>query len=123
VTVLLDTSVLVDCLRQLPKALTWLTSKSARPSLSVISLSELLAGARSQADEKQIELLVVAMKVLPVSRPIAVATGMHLKHFRKSHSVEIADALIAATAEHHGLELATLNVKHFPMFKRLKAPY
>ena len=31
--------------------------------------------------------------------------------------------LIAATAEHHGLDLATLNVKHFPMFKRLKAAY
>ena len=30
---------------------------------------------------------------------------------------------VAATAEHHGLELATLNVKHFPMFKRLKAAY
>ena len=33
------------------------------------------------------------------------------------------DAIIAATAEHHGLRLATLNVKHFPMFPKLKRAY
>jgi len=32
-------------------------------------------------------------------------------------------AYIAATAEHHGLKLATLNVKHFPMFPKLKRAY
>ena len=40
-----------------------------------------------------------------------------------SHGIDIPDAIIAATAEHHGLRLATLNVKHFPMFPKLKRAY
>jgi predicted nucleic acid-binding protein len=40
-----------------------------------------------------------------------------------SHSVEATDAIIAATAEHHGLELATHNVKRLPMFPRLRPAY
>jgi len=35
----------------------------------------------------------------------------------------LADLVIAATAQDLGLELATGNVKHFPMFKSLRAPY
>ena len=45
------------------------------------------------------------------------------KHYQRSHGLEFPDALIAATAEHHGLTLATLNVKHFPMFRNLKPAY
>ena len=50
-------------------------------------------------------------------------TTMLVRLFGRSHSVELGDALIAATAEHHDLKLATLNVRHFPMFKRLKPAY
>jgi len=35
--------------------------------------------------------------------------------FAKSHSVELGDALIAATASAHGLELWTRNRRHYPM--------
>lgn len=43
--------------------------------------------------------------------------------FSSSHAVELTDAAIAATAEHYGLPLATLNRRHFPMFPRLKPAY
>lgn len=46
-----------------------------------------------------------------------------MRHFAPSHGLDDLDAIIAATAEHHGLELATLNTKHFPMFRRLKRAY
>lgn len=45
------------------------------------------------------------------------------KNFARSNGLDDLDALIAATTEHHRLELATPNVRHFPMFKRLKAAY
>jgi predicted nucleic acid-binding protein len=54
---------------------------------------------------------------------IAKRAGSHLRHFASSYAIDIPDAIIAATAEHHGLRLATLNVKHFPMFPRLKPVY
>jgi hypothetical protein len=38
-----------------------------------------------------------------------------LRQFAKSHSVELGDALIAATAAVHGLELWTRNRRHYPI--------
>ena len=61
--------------------------------------------------------------VLDVTHEIGVKSGEYLKKYRPSHGVGAIDALIAATAEIHGLELATLNLKHFPMFKNLEGPY
>lgn len=46
-----------------------------------------------------------------------------MRHYRASHAIDLPDALIAAAAEHHGLTLATLNVKHFPMLNGLRRAY
>jgi hypothetical protein len=44
--------------------------------------------------------------------------------YRQSHSgIGLGDYLIAATALTGGLELATLNVRHFPMFPGLTRPF
>lgn len=50
--------------------------------------------------------------------------GELMRTYRRSHvGVGTADYLIAATAEVHGAELATLNVRHFPMFPDLRPPF
>ena len=41
--------------------------------------------------------------------------GIYLARFRKSHGVELADALIAAGAVTSKAELWTRNKKHYPM--------
>lgn len=41
--------------------------------------------------------------------------GSYLARYRKSHGLEIADALVAAAAATSGLRLWTLNRKHYPM--------
>lgn len=47
-----------------------------------------------------------------------------MRHHRRAHSgIGLGDYLIAATAEINGLELATLNVRHFPMFPDLRPPF
>ena len=43
--------------------------------------------------------------------------------FERGAAIGLADYLVAATADLHGLPLATLNVKHFPMFDDLRAPF
>jgi predicted nucleic acid-binding protein len=123
VSLLLDTNILVDYAGGLTVAIAWLRSLHEPPHISVISLLELNAGARSQREERDIEALCAALKWLPITHEIAKQGGSFLRHFGKSHGIDIADALIAATAEHHGLKLATLNVKHFPMFPKLKRAY
>ena len=42
---------------------------------------------------------------------------------RHRPGIALADLVIAATAEHLGAELATTNVRHFPMFPELAPPY
>ena len=44
-------------------------------------------------------------------------------HERSHQGIGLGDYLIAATAQLEGLELATLNVRHFPMFKGLTPPF
>ena len=122
-SLLLDTNILVDYARGVPVAVAWLRALPEPPHISVISLLELHAGARSQREERDIEAVCAPLKWLPITQEIAKGGGSFLRHFRKSHGIDIPDAIIAATAEHHGLRLATLNVKHFPMFPKLKRAY
>lgn len=122
-SLLLDTNILIDYVRRAPIALAWLRSLSEPPRISTISLLELYVGARSQREERDIESICAPLKSLPVTDEIAKRGGSFMRHFHKSHGIDIPDAIIAATAEHHGLRLATLNVKHFPMFAKLKRAY
>jgi predicted nucleic acid-binding protein len=123
VSLLLDTNILVDYIRHVPVATAWLRSLSESPSISVISLLELHVGARSQREERDIDAVCAPLKWLPITDEVAKRGGGFIRHYGLSHGIDIPDALIAATAEHHGLRLATLNVKHFPMFPKLKRAY
>lgn len=120
---LLDTSILVDLLRQDERAERAIFARAERPYVCHVSAMELLAGARSQREERRIDAVLASFRIADIDEAIFRLAGSHMRHYRASHNIDVPDALIAATAEHHGLELATLNVKHFPMFKRLKAAY
>ena len=54
------------------------------------------------------------MPLLPVTRDIAEKAGQY-KGGIKSHSLELDDCLIAATAHLHKAVLATGNDRHYPM--------
>lgn len=68
--------------------------------------------------------LIDSLRSFPIDTRIARHAGELRRRYRRSHSaIGLADSLIAATAEAHGLELATLNVRHFPMIAGLAAPF
>jgi predicted nucleic acid-binding protein len=46
---------------------------------------------------------------------IAEEAGRYMNLYRKSHFINIADAIIAATASARGATLYTLSNRHFPM--------
>jgi len=74
---------------------------------SVITRCELFAG--SYVDEPVARLLLAAMIELPITRSIAEAAG----RLRRRTQIQVPDALIAATALEHSLELVTRNTRHF----------
>lgn len=121
--ILVDTNILIEFLRRVPASVAWLNGQTDRMSISVVTVLELYAGARSQHEERDIVAVCQSLACLTVTREIAERAGAMMRHFHKTYGIDIPDAIIAATAEHHGLRLATLNVKHFPMFPKLRRPY
>jgi predicted nucleic acid-binding protein len=58
----------------------------------------------------------------PVTLPIARRAGALMRAYRRSHSgIGLGDCLVGDRRA--GSELATLNVRHFPMFEDLRPPF
>lgn len=124
-TVLVDTSVLIDFLRGHPGAQSLLEDERLRAPLhaSEITRLEVLAGMRAK-EESSTKTLLEVFTWHPVDREIAERAGALGRTWLASHgSIDSADLAIAATALVTGSNLVTCNVKHFPMFAELRKPY
>jgi predicted nucleic acid-binding protein len=125
-TVLVDTSVLVDHLRgnhAARDALAEAVARGDRLAASVVVKVEILAGMRPE-EECLTRRLLDAVEWFPVTDPIAERAGEFANRFLRSHpGVDPVDYIIAATATLHDAALWTRNVRHFPMFPDLRAPY
>jgi predicted nucleic acid-binding protein len=122
-SILVDTDVLVDFLRGHSKAVAFVNAHSDRIILSSIVVAELYAGVKGDDEQVALEDFVSLFRVVPVSAEIAKAGGLYKRDYGKSHSVGLADAILAATAEAENAELKTLNRKHYPMLKELRPAY
>lgn len=66
-----------------------------------------------------------AVRIQTISRNIqasidvATRAGEWARIYKRNEGISAIDYLIAATAEVHGADLLTQNVKHFPMFPEL----
>lgn len=120
---LYDTDVIIDYMRGNSQAKDLLESQEGKQCLSVITIAELYAGVRNIREKGAVKGLSEYFEVMDINRDISERAGLWKKEYHKSHGVLLPDALIAATAAHYGLELKTLNVKHYPMIVELKAAY
>ncbi|HNE19592.1 MAG: type II toxin-antitoxin system VapC family toxin [Turneriella sp.] len=120
---LIDTNVLVDQLRGFKSAVAFGSALPEDTAISVITVAEIHAGVRSEQQHNRAAALIETYQILQLDAISAQMAGHFLRKFAKSHSLNFADAAIAATAATHHLQLITLNTKHFPMFPGLKKPY
>lgn len=91
--------------------------------MSVVTNAEIIGGMRAP-ERREVTRLLNSLQPLPVTDMIAHRAGEFRRQYHRSHAaIGLADYLIAATAQIHGLELATLNTKHFPMFDDLTPPF
>ena len=123
VPVLVDTSVLIDLLRGYPAARAYLRGLPEVPIASEVTRVEILRGLRG-AEREATERLFDALRWAGVDEVIARRTGeLGRRWDRHRPGIALADLIIAATAEQLGADLATGNVRHFPMFPTLQPPY
>lgn len=121
--VLLDTSVLIDVLRGSPLAVDWLASLQEVPSCSELTRAEVLRGVRSP-ERSRTDRLLSSLRWVAVDEPISRRGGELGRRYRGSHQgLSIVDFLIAGTAQLVDAELATANIRHYPMFPGLTPPY
>ncbi|MGH3907510.1 MAG: type II toxin-antitoxin system VapC family toxin [Pseudonocardiaceae bacterium] len=124
--ILVDTDVLIANLRGIAAARDWLRvarARTGRLAVSVVTNAEIIGGMRSP-ERREVTRLLNSLRPLPVTDMIAHRAGELRLQYRRSHAaIGLVDYVIAATAQVHGLELATLNTKHFPMFDDLKPPF
>lgn len=123
--ILVDTDVLIAHLRGLAPARDWLLEARQQGPLaiSVVSIAEIVGGMRS-AERREAWLLLASFRAEPATELIARRAGDFRRQYRRSHSgIGLGDYLIAATADVKGYQPATLNVRHFPMFKQLRPPF
>ena len=121
--ILIDTDIVIDFLRGDRQAISYFRAKSKLISFSSVTVAEIYTGIREYKEEVEVERLFSIFPIIPVTANIAREAGKFVKQYRQSHSVEIPDAIIAATCLISDSKLNTLNVRHYPMFKGLKPPY
>ena len=124
--ILVDSDVLIEHLRGNPGARDWLVRarQSSGPlAISVVSLTEIAGGMRSP-ERREVMRLLGSMHRFKVTEQVAWRAAMLMQEYRRSHSgIGLGDYLIAGTALTEGLELATQNVRHYPMFPGLARPF
>ncbi len=111
----LDTSVVIDWLRRPDSKNTifhQLLLDQHELIVPVVVVAELFSGKsvwQYSGAKARLEGVLAECQVLPLESETAVLAGK----LRVKHKIALLDALIAATAIHHHLELVTLNVKDF----------
>ena len=116
----LDTTLLVDLLRNKPAAIQWVTGveRHAHLATTQINAFELYYGAHKSTAPNQnlaaTEKLLQRLTLLPMSRESALHAGELLARLEKQgKTIEFRDLFIGSIAMVEGFRLKTENKKHF----------
>lgn len=117
-TVLVDSDVLIEVSRGRDQEIlsSWVNLSQSDSTIlySPVTEAELWAGARPREHEALTNLFRTLL-CAPIDRETGRQAGDYLHQYRKSHGLELGDALVAATALLSDAELWTRNRKHYPM--------
>ena len=117
-TVLVDSDILIEISRKKDDALLerWMRLSTSDDMVlcSPVSVAELWQGARPSEYEALTNLFNTLICV-PVDAESGRQAGEYLREYRRSHGVELADALIASAAIMRRSALWTRNRKLYPM--------
>lgn len=114
---LLDSCVLVRHLRghQPTTDLLVALALEGQVGIATISRTEVIEGMHEHERETTMRLLD-SLSPYPLDAAVADLAGEYIRRYRaQGTTLDTPDAIIGATAVHHGLLLVTYNPKHFPM--------
>ena len=89
-------------------------------AVSDVVKAELFFGARNKIDLQNIKKSIEDFRVLNILPEISKMAIDFLENYCLSQRLNLPDALIAATAIYHDIELFTLNIKDFKFIPDIK---
>ena len=113
---LLDCNVLIQHLRGHGATTDLLTRSALSGSLGIAAIcrTDVIAGMRDKERAATLRFLD-ALACYPLDAFVADRAGELIRHCRgRGITLDVPDAIIAATALEHGLVLLTYNAHHFP---------
>jgi predicted nucleic acid-binding protein len=125
--ILIDTDILIDAARNVKEAVNALQQvEQHQPSAAVSSVTqmELIIGCRDKNELRSLDHFLERFQILSVSEQISDTAIDLLKQYRLSHGLQIADALIAATAIVTDVQLVSKNQRDYRFIETLRLlPY
>jgi predicted nucleic acid-binding protein len=116
--ILLDSDIVIEVTRAHDQTLlarwTQLAATDEAIAYSPVTAAELWVGACPR-EHPSLTAFFDALLCLPADNETGRIAGNYIRLYRASHSLELADALIAAAALQNGALLWTRNRKHYPM--------
>ncbi len=118
---IIDTDVLIWYLRGNEKAYE-IVEELHNFYLSVVTYMELVQGMRSKKELNKLRkaLHIWNAKILYISEEVSAKAMFYVEQHFLSHSMQLADALIGATAIAYGVPILTGNDKHYKVMKNLQ---
>jgi predicted nucleic acid-binding protein len=119
--ILFDTNIFIEIYRDNP-VVTNIVNRIDRSNIVIpdITCAELFYGAINKVELRYISKDIDEFFVFPILPEISTMAVKLVKDYCLSHKLHITDALIAATAIYHVLELYTLNTKDFIFIPGIK---
>lgn len=115
---IIDTDVLIWYMKGNEKAFE-VINRSNTLFISVVTYMELVQGMRNKTELINLRkaLLGWNAQILYITEEISAKAMFYVEQHYLSHSIQLADALIGATAMAYGFPLLTANDKHYKVLK------
>ena len=117
---LFDTDVLIWALRGSKKAAKEIDNDESR-FISAVNYMELMRGARNRQEQIMLKQFLneLDFTVLPITEAVSHRAMIFIEEHALRSGIQLADALVFATACEHSLTLCSANQKHFRSIQSL----
>ena len=115
---IIDTDVLIWYMKGNEKAYEVIDSSDTL-FISVVTYMELVQGMRNKTELVNLRKALLGWNahILYISEEISAKAMFYVEQHYLSHSIQLADALVGATAIAYGYPLLTANDKHYKVLK------
>jgi len=115
----LDTNVLIEILKNNQQTIKQVESLSPPLFISVISAMELIYGALNKQELKKQQQFLSLFTIIQLDEKVSQKAFLLIAQYAKSHTLDIPDALIAASCLENNKILFTYNRKDFHFIPKL----